>query len=145
MAIPSILLGLPMVDSACFRGLDHRHSLRSPNLCAHWFAMTCSLFVRGLLFVIHPSAAFGGWNAGDGVPYGDLCRDTPPGVSGPTHPNVGDTRGRVSLQEDSIKTRRGGRKPTALRVKEKPNLSVGLGGRYRTRTAGLTHCKRFTA
>ena len=36
-------------------------------------------------------------NAGDGVPYGDLCRDTPPGVSGPTRPRVGDTRGRVSL------------------------------------------------
>ena len=36
-------------------------------------------------------------NAEDGVPYGDLCRDTPPGVSGPTRPRVGDTRGRVSL------------------------------------------------
>ena len=38
--------------------------------------MTCSLFVPVLLFVIHPSAAFGGRNAGDGVPYEDLCRDT---------------------------------------------------------------------
>ena len=42
-------------------------------------------------------------NAGDGVPYGDLCRDTPPGVSGTTRPNVGDTRGRVSIQGDSSK------------------------------------------
>ena len=124
VAIPSILLGLPMVDTARFRGLHHRHSLRSPHQCAHWFAMTCSLFVPALLFVIHPSAAEGGdsvWlrqnlpievkfcrrNAGDGVPYGDLCRDTPPGVSGPMRPRVGDTRGRVSLQGDSIKTRRG--------------------------------------
>ena len=37
MAIPSILLGLPMVDSARFRRLPHQ--------CAHWFAMTCSLLV----------------------------------------------------------------------------------------------------
>ena len=29
--------------------------------------------------------------------------------------------------------------------KKKPNLSVGLGGRYRSRTYDLTHCKRFTA
>ena len=69
--------------------------------------MTCSLFVPVLLFVIHPSAAFGGRNAVPGVPYGDFCRDTPPGVSGSTRPNVGDTRGRVSLQDDSIETRRG--------------------------------------
>ena len=62
--------------------------------------MTCSLFVPVLLFVIHPSAAFGGRNAGDGVPYGDLCPDTPPGVSGSTRPNVGDTRGRRSLWGD---------------------------------------------
>ena len=65
--------------------------------------MTCSLFVPVLLFVIHPSAAFGGRNAGDGVPYGDLCPDTPPGVSGSTRPRVGDTRGRVSLQGDASK------------------------------------------
>ena len=83
-------------------------------------AMTCSLFVPVLLFVIHPSAAEGGdsvWlrqnlpievkfcrrNAGDGVPYGDLCRDTPPGVSGSTRPRVGDTRGRRSLRGDPPK------------------------------------------
>ena len=28
-------------------------------------------------------AAFGGWNAGDGVPYSKNCRATPPGVAGP--------------------------------------------------------------
>ena len=66
-------------------------------------AMTCSLFVPVLLFVIHPSAAFGGRNAGDGVPYGDICRDTPPGVSGSTRPRVGDTRGRRSLRGDPPK------------------------------------------
>ena len=27
-------------------------------------------------------AAFGGWNAGDGVPYSKNCRATPPGVAG---------------------------------------------------------------
>ena len=29
--------------------------------------------------------------------------------------------------------------------KEKPNLSVGLGGRSRAWAYDLTHCKRFTA
>ena len=60
--------------------------------------MTCSLFVPVLLFVIHPSAAFGGRNAGDAVPYGDLCRDTPPGVSGPRHQKKDQVRFSMSLR-----------------------------------------------
>ena len=66
--------------------------------------MACSLFVPVLLFVIHPSAAFGGRNAGDGVPYGDLCRDTPPGVSG-LHRQKKD---QVQFSESL----RGGQRPT---------------------------------
>ena len=61
MAIPEIERNLPLVVPAKSTGLPHQ--------CAHWFAMTCSLLVPVLLFVIHPSAAFGGRNAGDGVPY----------------------------------------------------------------------------
>ena len=43
-------------------------------------------------------------NAGDGVPYGDLCRDTPPGVSG-LHRQKKD---QVQFSESL----RGGQRPT---------------------------------
>ena len=75
-AIPEIKRNLPLAVPAKSRGLPRRFAPRNDVF-----------FFRRLLGAVlaHRTRR----NAGDGVPYGDLCRDTPPGVSGPMRPRVG--------------------------------------------------------
>ena len=61
-----------------FGGLHHRHSLRSPRRFA---PRNDVFFFRRLSGAVlaHRTRR----NAEDGVPYGDFCPDTPPGVTAP--------------------------------------------------------------
>ena len=70
MAIPEIERNLPLVVPAKLRGLPRRFAPRN-DVFFFWRLSGAVLAHRTRR------------NAGDGVPYGDICRDTPPGVSAP--------------------------------------------------------------
>ena len=148
MAIPSILLGLPMIDTARFRGLPRRFAPRNDV-----FSFGASSFcqpAQGRPQADRPTGKrkaqpFGwAWWTGWLWVHGPMDRvpraiglfrglkKCPPDTFLPC-------QGKVALFESYIWNA----------IPKKNDHPVGwsffFGGRYRTRTYGLTHCKRFTA